>query len=319
MYDARLREVMLCSEYSGWEGVIHDRCWVEPKLDGFRLAVVVSGDCSCRSIAYFCRDLQEQVSWGENLGHVGEAIQWGLEQGPAHLLLDGEVVARDWGRLSSLLRRKRGNMSQEDRDRIADEVRFSVFDAVDLDAVPRLEAHLRGKKPVPTYRTLLEARRELARDIVYRGGEPLQLVPRYEARSEDELMQIYADYMDHGYEGAILKMPGSPYASGRHAYWQKLKPRETRNLEVRGFVEGKGKHAGRLGAISGVDELGRSVSIGGGFTDAQREWIWARRDDLVGHTVEFECQVGDVATARHPNFIRDRADKNPRAWFTSTD
>lgn len=320
MSDVSLREVMLCREYDGWAKIPGEICLVEPKMDGFRLCCLVARG----TVGYYCRNLSRQVTWGENLGHIGEALLASVPSSGAYLF-DGEVVAANWGELSSLVRTKRAGMSDEDKARIRSAVKVAAFDAIDVDGWARyfcMQKHCGGRKHVPTYDIPLEERRWLAHDIVSRAsdvgsatGSTLMLASSFPASSPDEMMSIYSTYMDQGYEGAVLKLPGSPYAQGRHAYWLKLKPRETRDMTVTEFVEGQGKHAGRLGAMGGVDELGREVSLGGGYTDVQREWIWANRARLQGHVVEFECQVGNVATARHPNFIRDRADKNPFRWF----
>jgi ATP-dependent DNA ligase len=84
----------------------------------------------------------------------------------------------------------------------------------------------------------------------------------------------------------------------------------TRDLKAIGFIEGEGKHAGRLGAIRGETPEGVLVDVGGGFTDQQREEIWYLQDRLLGHYFEVEARaVFDSGSLRHPNFTRWRNDK----------
>jgi hypothetical protein len=49
--------------------------------------------------------------------------------------------------------------------------------------------------------------------------------------------------------------------------------------------------------------------MGGGYTDRQRDWIWANRPALIGGQLEFAYQKDTVAVARFPRFVRFRWDR----------
>ncbi len=72
-------------------------------------------------------------------------------------------------------------------------------------------------------------------------------------------------------------------------------------------LAGKGRHAGRLGAV--VVELpgGLTFSVGTGFSDAQRE-----NPPAVGSTITYRYQeLTDRGVPRFPSFVRARADASP--------
>lgn len=87
--------------------------------------------------------------------------------------------------------------------------------------------------------------------------------------------------------------------------------RYKRDIEITyrctGFIEGQGKHAGRLGAVL-IDKKtddGKDATVGGGFSDEERIQIW-KHPELYLHK-EFDC-VGKAlfpsGLVRHPNFLR---------------
>ncbi len=98
------------------------------------------------------------------------------------------------------------------------------------------------------------------------------------------------------YEGLVLRQ-GDIFI--------KVKPSFTEDVRIIGFVEGKGKHKGRLGKF--ITEGG---GVGTGFNDNQRENIWALRDHLIGKTIEVEVtSQAPGGKFRHARFIRMRPDK----------
>lgn len=83
----------------------------------------------------------------------------------------------------------------------------------------------------------------------------------------------------------------------------------TEDLCCEGFVEGEGKHAGRLGALVGRSRAGTIVQVGGGFTDADREHIWHNRPEFIHRWFEAEARAKfESGSLRHPNFLRWRED-----------
>lgn len=101
-----------------------------------------------------------------------------------------------------------------------------------------------------------------------------------------------------GYEGLVLRQ-------GDH--WIKVKPEETHDVAITGYVEGRGKHLGRLGYVKTA-----KGSVGSGFTDIEREVLWAeaKADRLVGQVIEVRVmEITANGKFRHPSFVRTRPDK----------
>lgn len=122
-------------------------------------------------------------------------------------------------------------------------------------------------------------------------------------------------------EGLILKEWDAVYTWDRTYAWTKVKRFYDVDCKVVGFYKGKPKtkNANRLGGIKvwGRTEDGTIVEsdVGSGFTDAQREEIWANQAKYLGATVVIKYQEvsksknKDVASLRFPTFEHFRDDK----------
>ena len=105
-----------------------------------------------------------------------------------------------------------------------------------------------------------------------------------------------ANYLGH--EGLVLRQGDN---------WIKIKPEETHDVTINGYVEGRGKHTGRLGYVTTA-----KGAVGSGFTDAEREILWAeaKAERLLGQVIEVSClQLTQHGKFRHPFFVRMRPDK----------
>jgi hypothetical protein len=103
---------------------------------------------------------------------------------------------------------------------------------------------------------------------------------------------------DSGHEGLVLRQ-------GNH--WIKVKPNETHDVTITGFVEGRGKHIGRLGFVTTA-----KGAVGSGFSDTERDELWAKAKagQLVGQMIEVSClEITPDGQFRHPYFVRMRPDK----------
>jgi DNA ligase-1 len=107
-----------------------------------------------------------------------------------------------------------------------------------------------------------------------------------------------------GGEGLMLRQPGSQYEAGRSSTLLKLKRFHDAEGRVVEHVPGKGRHAGRLGAVVVALPNGLTFSVGTGFTDAQRQ-----SPPPVGSIVTYRYQeLTDRGVPRFPSFVRVRSD-----------
>lgn len=105
-----------------------------------------------------------------------------------------------------------------------------------------------------------------------------------------------------GGEGLMLHLAEAPYATGRSDVLLKLKPWQDAEAVVIGHQPGKGRHAGRLGALKVRTPEGREFLLGTGFSDAQRE-----APPAIGATVTYRYRaLTNSGLPRFASFLRVR-------------
>jgi bifunctional non-homologous end joining protein LigD len=276
--------VMLAEKYSPRELRAWPAVWCEPKLDGMRILLVKRG----HDVRAFARSGKADP-YTENLRHI--LAQLPLTGGD--YAVDGELYADEgWGRTMRLA--KKANVSDQERQAL--KVRaFDLLDLTTLDQMRRLPDSM-------------EKRRAALEKLACPSIMP---VPYRVFRPGDTagIDGFYRECLDDGYEGLILKHPHAAYLPGqRSPLWLKMKPVATGDGVIVGFDPGEGQHEGRLGAIR-IKFNGTTVAVGCGYTDRQRDWVWAHRTELVGRVLEFAYQNDTVAVARFPRFVRIRWDR----------
>jgi len=266
---------------------------VQPKLDGIR-AVVKDGRLLSRSLKPI----------------PNAAIRAALEQ-PQFEGLDGELIVGD-PTADDCYRRTCSFVMAEDK---TDEAwAFFVFDQHDSDA------------PV-------EQRIDLMARLAASLNPNVTIVSTSTICDPVELATIEAKYLAFGYEGGIIRTPGSAYKfgrSGKKGPLLKLKRYIDYEAEVVGVVEEqhngneaktnelgrteRSSHAenkigkGTLGALTvralnGPHE-GVEFKVGTGFTAAVRAELWVNRDSLIGEVAKIKSfPVGTKDRPRHPVWL----------------
>jgi len=257
-----------------------------PKLDGVR-ATFVDGKLLTRNLKPLGNRAIQQISFPYPL--------------------DGELIVGD-PTSKSCFRDTMSVVSSHDAD--AKDVRFHVFDIVNLDA----------------FKNRLFRAHDLTLD------QPFMLpVSHVNIVNERELL-IYEEIMlNHGYEGVMIRDPEGKYKFGRSTAREgallKLKRKLTSEAEVLGFIEQmhnaneakvdnlgyteRSSHQanmipmGVLGALAVKDlKSGVMFNIGTGFTAEDRAYIWGHRKEYMGAVASYEyLPVGVKDKPRHPVFM----------------
>lgn len=120
-----------------------------------------------------------------------------------------------------------------------------------------------------------------------------------------DAIQMAKNHVKDGWEGLMCVEPSSHYTYGKRGnHIVKLKYRKTADLLCIGIEAGEGKYLGMIGSLVLKDSIGRTVKVGSGLDDIDRD----KRVMYIGKIIEIEYeQILD--TYIQPTFVRIRYDK----------
>ncbi|HKX47275.1 MAG TPA: DNA ligase D [Gaiellaceae bacterium] len=223
--------------------------WVyEPKWDGFRAIVTVSGgDVSFRS--------RNDNDLTQRFGDVARAAALAIRSSDA--VLDGEICALDEaGRSRFSLLQEGGGTGV-----------LVLFDALEVESSPLVDL------------PLAERRQRLEELVDQHAG--VLVSPQF-----DDGQALLVAAREQELEGVVAKLSDSPYRPGRRSPdWQKLKLRLTQEVVIAGYTRGQGRRGGGFGAlVAGVHDAGVlrwAGNIGTGFSDREIERLLGLMRPLV--------------------------------------
>ncbi len=142
-----------------------------------------------------------------------------------------------------------------------------------------------------------------------RGLHPdLVVAPFYLCESLEEILKIYDNLIEQGYEGIIVRQCDAPYVKKRSIWVMKFKPKQKDEYEIVGFKEEFSKdHEPKdtLGALICISGDGNVFDVGTGFTDERRKQLWEGRDLLIGQiaVVKYQHISSGRQVPRFPVFV----------------
>ena len=126
-----------------------------------------------------------------------------------------------------------------------------------------------------------------------------------------QIERHYQACLDAGYEGVVVKPMEYEYVNKRSFDWMKLKAINTVDARIVDIFEGTGKYSSSAGGV--IIQMPDSevlVRVGSGFSDEQRDEIYADPDMFIGRMIEVKYhEVTPDGSLRHPRFYRWRDDK----------
>jgi ATP-dependent DNA ligase I len=236
---------------------------VEWKVDGIRIQVHRSGD----DVRVFTRTLDDITA------RLPEVVAAARSLGAGTAVLDGEAVALGPdGRPRPFQVTSARTASQGDAAQLAEQTPLTPFlfdllyaDGEDLLDVPAAERFARLTAIAP----------------------PGLVIPRIVTADRAAAEAFFAEAVERGHEGAVIKSLDAPYGAGRRGGdWIKVKPRHTLDLVVLAAEWGHGRRRGwlsnlHLGArdevTGGLVMLGKTFK---GLTDALLAWQTERLLEL---------------------------------------
>lgn len=196
--------------------------------------------------------------------------------------LDGELwVGR--GRFAQAQSTVRQVRASDDAWR---QIRFMVFD-------------------LPAHPGSFDARWPALQATVARIRQPwVVAVAQQRVASHDALHALLLRTVRGGGEGLMLHRGASLYRAGRSDDLIKLKTHDDTEARVVAHLPGKGKHAGRLGALLVEMPTGQRFKLGTGLSDAERS-----APPAVGSWVTYRFRgTHDSGLPRFASFVRVRED-----------
>lgn len=174
-------------------------------------------------------------------------------------------------------------------------------------------------------------------DLQYKFDEIINVINQDYLYSAKEVNDYFNIALNNNYEGLILKEPNGKYKCGRGTIKEgliyKVKPFVTFDAEILGVIQGTEVNPN---AEKKINELGRSVTskkkddrvlidkasafeveyegqklkVVLAMTDAEKEDVWANREQYKGRMIEYKGMlIGSKDVPRHPVMIRFREDK----------
>ncbi|MDO5639589.1 MAG: DNA ligase [Neisseria sp.] len=190
--------------------------------------------------------------------------------------LDGELYSRrgQFEQISAAVRKSSGDWQG---------IRLHVFD------VPQAQGNLHQRLAV------------LQRWLKSHPDAPIVVIPQTTARDNAHAQAFLQQIEAAGGEGVMLRRPDTPYSGGRSSNLLKLKSAHDAECTVTRHHPGKGKYAGKLGALSCKNRHGE-FRIGSGFKDVDRS-----NPPPIGSTVTYKYRgFTQKGTPRFATFVRVR-------------
>ena len=209
-------EPMLASKWEDSKDKITYPIFSQPKLDGIRCIVTKDG--------MFSRNGKPIIS----APHISESLNFLFKSNP-DLILDGELYAdkfaNDFNKIVSLV--KRTKPTNDDLKESAKNIEYHIYD-------------------IPSVNETFDGRLEALNELVQYFPKCVKVLETHIANNEVEVMELYAGYVEKGYEGQILRLNGL-YENKRSKFLLKHKSFQDSEFPILDICEGEGNKTGQVG------------------------------------------------------------------------
>jgi len=216
-------KVMLAHKFLDHEKNIKYPVFVQPKLDG------------CRALAYRKDDKIFLISRNglekrNPLNHIKEALLNMLSPNGTDYI-DGELYTHGLarGKLTGICNKKTITNDYKTRSL---KVQYHMFDLVDCNDMNE-SIEKRYNRLMTSYQKIITPTPNI-----------IQLVQMKTAKTREDVIKSHNQWVSEGYEGVMIRIPGSIYENKRSKMLLKYKEFEDDEFEICGFHEGKGDWEG---------------------------------------------------------------------------
>ena len=281
-------EPMLAKLYRDYAAKIDfsSECWIaQCKFNGMRCIATKNGLFTRKGERYMtCQ-------------HIEKALEPFFENNP-DAVLDGELFNEDYrqqlNEISKLIR-KTVHISQDDLDKCEKYVQYHIYDGYNLRDPRYMSSPYTPDKPYTNRKYVIDWYIDEGLD------ECIRSVDSHAISSADDLDKVYAQYVDAGHEGIMLRNCNSPYENKRSKNLLKVKPEDDSEAVILDIIEGEGNWSGS----------GKSITLqwGDQVFDASFKGTYEqaveflnRKDEWVGKKVTF--LYNGLTGLGTPNFAR---------------
>ena len=241
----------------------------QPKLDGIRCIAMREG--------LFTRTGKEITA----VPHIHEELQPFFEKYP-NAILDGELYNHaykdDFNKIIHLVRKQ--NLTDEHLEESKEMIQYHIYDA---PVIGNGRYSMTEKDNFSDRTSTLDGFfRYLESDnLNTKYDDALVIVETTEVTSREHLDELYAEYVEHGYEGQMVRLDGA-YENKRSPRLLKRKDFIDEEYTVLGWEEGSGNRAGTLKHLKFKNKDGREFNsnIKGTFDYLKK--LLKNANDLIG-------------------------------------
>lgn len=272
-----LRLPMLAHKYEDKRKLVTYPAWIQPKLDGVRCLAEWEGNkvvlTSRAGKTYSMPTVQEQLA----------------EWLPKDMVLDGELYSHGMSCQTVTSYVKKWKSGSE-------KIIYNVYDAPIVDGCE-----------------ILVSEERIARLFDVVESTNVQRVPGFEVKSHDDMMVRYGEFVQEGYEGAILRLRHGQYLWGyRSSELLKVKEFQDAEFVVVDAREGRGKmEGGVIWTCQGEGKTFKTFECTMKVTMDERRKMYIYRDWYIGrHLTVRYFDLTDDGIPRFPVGIvfRDGSD-----------
>jgi DNA ligase-1 len=248
-------EPMLAAKWEDARDKIQYPIYSQCKLDGIRCIVTKDG--------MFSRNGKPIIS----APHIRESLEVEFEENP-QLILDGELYAdkfaNDFNKIVSLV--KKTKPTEDDLLESKELIQYHIYD------LPSSTSKF-NQRYVDLYELFLRHRDDFIKHCV--------LVNTELCENNDDVMRLYGEYVDSGYEGQMLRTDGL-YENKRSKTLLKHKTFVDEEFVILDIVEGEGNRTGTAGYISFKTNDGKPFKSNVKGTFEETAEILTNKLDLIG-------------------------------------
>jgi DNA ligase-1 len=240
---------------------------VQNKYNGVRCVATYDGD----RVVLKSRKGEEWIS----VPHINKDLEKFFEQFP-DAVLDGELYNYDLRqKLNELTKlvRKTKNISDADLRKSEDMVRYYIYDGYDFG-------------PATDVCVKYSSRKARIDELLPKYSKYYRKVDDVVVYSQAELDKIYNKFLDDGEEGAIVRIPYSPYENKRSKMLLKYKPEDDDEATIIDIIEGTGNWAGTAKTCT-LEWKGKKFDATFKGTYEQAVDRLKHKKDWIGKTVTF--------------------------------